>query len=38
MNVNEDLAWAVHDDVPPDAGRIVDRGLGQSFPEALLNT
>src|SRR5688572_30270982 len=30
MNVNEDLAWAVHDDVPPDAGRIVDHGLGQA--------
>ena len=25
-----ELAWAVHDDVPNDAGRIVDDGLGYS--------
>jgi GNAT superfamily N-acetyltransferase len=26
----EDLIWAVHDHVPPEAGRIIDEGLGQS--------
>jgi ribosomal protein S18 acetylase RimI-like enzyme len=30
MNANNELAWAVHDHVPADAGRIVDDGLGQS--------
>jgi ribosomal protein S18 acetylase RimI-like enzyme len=28
--MSEALAWAVHDHVPPDAGGVVDRGLGQS--------
>jgi ribosomal protein S18 acetylase RimI-like enzyme len=26
----EEMTWAVHDDVPPQLGRIVDEGLGQS--------
>jgi ribosomal protein S18 acetylase RimI-like enzyme len=25
-----EFEWAVHDHVPPDAGRVVDDGLGQS--------
>jgi ribosomal protein S18 acetylase RimI-like enzyme len=30
MPVSQELAWAVHDHVPAEAGGIVDRGLGES--------
>ena len=30
MTKEPELAWAVHDHVPPDAARVVDDGLGQS--------